>query len=984
MDMEQFRSLRWILLVIRMQCEERVIYDEDVFFNKTNNLVSMKNRFLYLSLAISVATCLSAQNKLSTFDKEGVTVQGDWLVDPVNAKADVFQTPEGHLVFTNGLVNRTFTLQPNVASIGLDEMRNNTSYLRSIRPEASVEIDGFHFDVGGLIGQPVHNYLLKEWISDLKADPGTFKIVDYKIEPIKARFDWMKKQAWMPKDMPWPAPGKELIFTYRLNDEAIKILAEQSNKDDRRPVLLSDDFKKLSSDWKLTESKSHQRNSFINEGKVGEIMALANTAVYAEREFAKGTKVVMATVTPGTDRSSSWGPGLALVFKDKTVKINVRGGEHKIGFYDGKNDTGGINMGDVQTVLLKMELKEGRLEASASVDGGKEWKPVGTCSLSVGETPQKVRIGKMDAEGGNKDFAEKGTEGRCRIESFCMLGGLSGMSAQEAFTRLAYLKQVEVEVHYELYDNMPVFSKWLTVNNNSGREITIDHFKSEILAATEPESAVDFRERWLYPNITVDTDYNFGGMSEEYIYSSSVAWKPDPLYKTQVNYDRTTPCLLEVAPKIGPDQQVQPGRSFSSFRVWELLNDSWDRERKSLGYRRMMRAIAPWVTENPILMHVRSSDNASVKKAIDQCAEIGFEMVIMTFWSGFEAEDNSPENLARMKKLADYACSKNIALGGYSLLASRHIDKENDVVLPKGQSARFGNSPCVESKWGQEYMDKLYHLYGTTGLNVFEHDGSYPGDVCYSTTHPGHKGVKDSQWNQFKRVADFYKWCRSKGIYLNVPDLYFLNGSNKVGMGYREANWSLPREQQEIVERQNVFDGTWNKTPSMGWMFVPLVEYQGGGEAATIEPLKDHLPHYGQRLANLFGAGVQACYRGPQLYDSPQTKEVVMKWVKFYKKHRDVLDSDLIHIRRPDGRDYDAILHVNPQGEEKGLLMVYNPLNEPVKRKLRINLYYTGLKDVAMVSEQDGKAVKMKIDHNYDTFFEVEIPAKSQTWYVIK
>ncbi len=60
-------------------------------------------------------------------------------------------------------------------------------------------------------------------------------------------------------------------------------------------------------------------------------------------------------------------------------------------------------------------------------------------------------------------------------------------------------------------------------------------------------------------------------------------------------------------------------------------------------------------------------------------------------------------------------------------------------------------------------------------------------------------------------------------------------------MGYRETNWSLPRKQQEIIERQNVYDGTWNKTPSMGWMFVPLVQYHGGGAAATIEPLKDHL-----------------------------------------------------------------------------------------------------------------------------------------------
>lgn len=167
-------------------------------------------------------------------------------------------------------------------------------------------------------------------------------------------------------------------------------------------------------------------------------------------------------------------------------------------------------------------------------------------------------------------------------------------------------------------------------------------------------------------------------------------------------------------------------------------------------------------------------------------------------------------------------------------------------------------------------------------------------------------------------------------------------------------------------------------------MFVPLVEYQGGGEEATIEPLKDHLPHYEQRLANLFGAGVQACYRGPQLYDTPQTKAVVMKWVNFYKKHREVLDSDIIHLRRPDGRDYDAILHVNPAGTEKGMLVVYNPLDEPIKRKLRVNLYYTGLKDKATIAEQDGKARKIEIDRNGHALFEINIPAHSQTWFVIK
>lgn len=941
----------------------------------------MKHKLLIGLLAICPS--LVAQNSYPVFDKEKITERKDWLAEPVNAPAALYQTPDNYLVFSNGLVSRTFTLYPNVASVGLDEMGENISYLRSVRPEASVTIDGQTFDIGGLTGQPIHNYLLKDWIPDFKADPASFKMTTYRLEDIKMRFPWMKRHEWMSQDKPWPAQGKELIFTYKLDEQAINLLAERSNQDENREVICTDDFKKLSPDWRLVESRAYARNSFINEGKIGEIMALSNTAVYAERDFKKGTKVILAKIFAGTDSSSSWGPGLGIVFTDRTVKVNIRSGEHRIGFYDGYKENEGVLIQKDNAVWLRIELKSTLLESYCSSDGI-NWVKVGTCEMKAGEFPQKIRVGKMDVQGGNSDFIDKGMEGRSRIEEFSMLGELPSASSQKERARWDYLKQIEVDVHYELYDNLPVFCKWLAVRNLSTHPLTINQFKSEILAVTEPESSVDRREKWLFPNITVETDYNFGGMSEEYLFHSSMEWKPDPLYKSQVNYDLTTPCLLEVAPKLGPEQLLAPGHTFESFRTWELLNDTWERERKSLAYRRMMRTIAPWITENPILMHVRSADDVSVKKAIDQCAEVGFEMVIMTFGSGFNAEDDSPANVERMKRLAAYARSKHIALGGYSLLASRRIDDANDVVLPQGQHARFGNSPCIESQWGRDYFQKLYTLYGQTGLDVFEHDGSYPGDWCYSTAHPGHKGVEDAQWNQFKRVSDFYKWCRGKGIYLNVPDLYFLNGSNKVGMGYREVNWSLPRAQQEIIERQNIFDGTWNKTPSMGWMFVPLVEYQGGGKAATIEPLKDHLDHYGQRLANLFGAGVQACYRGPQLYDTPQTKALVQQWVNFYKKHREVLDGDIIHIRRPDGRDYDAILHVNPAGTEKGLLMVYNPLNEPIKRKIKVDLYYTGLKDSALITEKEGQPFKVLLDREYAVWIDAVIPAHSQSWWVIQ
>jgi hypothetical protein len=547
------------------------------------------------------------------------------------------------------------------------------------------------------------------------------------------------------------------------------------------------------------------------------------------------------------------------------------------------------------------------------------------------------------------------------------------------------LEQIEVEVHYEIYDNIPLLSKWIVVKNNSDHDLKLDDFQSEILAYVEPESVVGDKDTWKLPLVSVETDYAFGGsMSQEASANNSYTWEVDQEYKTIINYSRVQPAVLVVSPKIGPGIDIEAGNSFTSYKVFELVHDNYDRERQGLGFRKMYRTIAPWIMENPILMHVRRADDKSVKTAIDQCADVGFEMVIMTFGSGFNIEDSTKSNWDRLKQLGVYAHDREIALGGYSLLASRKIDAANDVIMPEGQKPRFNNSPCLHSVWGQKYFENLYKFYDYTNLDILEHDGSYPGDICISTLHPGHRDIQDSQWKQFELITDFYKWCRARGIYLNVPDWYFLSASNKTGMGYRETNWSLPRDYQEIIERQNIYDGTWGKTPSMGWMFVPLVQYHGGGKAATIEPLHEHLDHYEKRLANLFGAGVQACYRGPRIYDTPETREVVKKWVDFYLKHRRILDADIIHVRRPDGRDYDGLLHVDPEGDEKGLLMLYNPLDVPVKKQIEIDLYYTGIIDSVLVSHEDEEYKSQLIESDGILFLDIEIPANKWTWYIFK
>ena len=692
----------------------------------------------------------------------------DWLLDGSSFKAEVKTSADGREVtLNNGLIRRVFRLAPNAATVSFENLMTGEQFLRAVRPEANLQLDGQTYEVGGLRGQPIQNYLKPDWVDQLQANPSAFQFTGSQTGKTEARFPWRPHREWMSKDARWPPPGVSLTLAF------------------------------------------HSPDSF------------------------------------------------------------------------GSNHAG----------------------------------------------------------------------------------------------------RVTVEVHYELYDGLPLISKWVVVNNETKATVRLNTFVSEVLAMTEAASSVGNSASWELPKLLVETDYSFGGAMGTMDTIPSVHWMADPTYTSQVNYELQTPCLLQTRPPLGPDQDIAPGASFATFRAFELAQDSTERERKSLARRRMYRTIAPWTAENPILMHVRSADPQAVEFAVDQCAAVGFEMMILSFGSGFNFESRDTNYQARIKELVDYAKSKGVVLGGYSLCSSRGAGTPADNVVG---TPTFGVAPCLGSQWGHDYLAQLKSMMQNTGLSVLEHDGSYPGDTCAATNHPYHHGQADSQWVQWRAITDLYKWCCANGVYLNIPDWYFLSGGNKCGMGYREVNWSLPREYQEIIERQNIFDGTWDKMASMGWMFVPLTEYQGGGAAATIEPLKDHLAHYEQRLENLFGAGVIACYRGPRLYDTEDTKAVVKRWVDFYKKHREVLDGDIIHLRRADGRDLDYLLHVNPGGREKGLLMVYNPLASEVARTLHFSLYYTGLTSTASLRERDGDPVTLTLDRDYNIELPVKVPAHGVTWFVVQ
>jgi len=322
----------------------------------------------------------------------GKTIDTDWLVKQIKEPVKIEKQLDGReIVLSNGLINRTFRLQPNAATVAYDNLMTGESIIRGIKPEAIVEFDGQKYEVGGLQGQVEYAYLPTKGIDSLSRNPDAFHFSSFKVGEIKERFNWKRKR--YSAQLLWPPPGKSLTLHFN----------PPNNK----------------------------------------------------------------------------------------------------------------------------------------------------------------------------------------------------------------LKGLIISIHYEMYQGIPLLAKWLTIHNGSDKPVRLNTFISEILAAVEYESLVEQPERWEYPNIHVDSDYAFHGGDPKSA-NKTTYWVADPQYRTQVNYLRKTPLMLETRPPIGPDEIIEPGEIFESFRVFELIFDSTERERKGLALRRMYRTIAPWATENPIIMHVRHANPKAV------------------------------------------------------------------------------------------------------------------------------------------------------------------------------------------------------------------------------------------------------------------------------------------------------------------------------------------------------------------------------------
>lgn len=488
-----------------------------------------------------------------------------------------------------------------------------------------------------------------------------------------------------------------------------------------------------------------------------------------------------------------------------------------------------------------------------------------------------------------------------------------------------------VTVRYEIYDGMPVMMKRLTVHNGGKEAVTIDNIAVDVLKITDNRDT-----------LFVDSDYD-----------STTDFLGLDLQKYAKHYARYRYDTLEVAPLQRMNVKLMPGESLDSIVSYELLFGTAYYEQRLIEVKEMYRRIAPWCTDNVSFFHLISNSPRTIRKAVDQCKEIGIEMIIQSFGSGVNMESNNERYLERIKKAYDYGHSKGLRMGAYTLA---YVKNYRPV---KGDEALNHDGShicrCLATDWSKQYMQDVLRFIDRTGADAVEIDGPYGMLMCAGGKTHNHDDFTDSQYKQWKAaVVDWYREIKKRGVYINAPDWHFLNGTNRSGVGYEEIAYSERRSEQLVTSRIYYYKGTFSKNPSQGWGFLPLNVYHGGGKDAQFFPTAQNAFEFDWAMAQIVASGVWPTIRGKKAYDSEKGKEIFTKWTTLYKKYRRVLNGITVHFMPPriDTANpsrttcMDAIMNQLPTGDVRGFVMFFNQTDAARTEDITLPVYYTGLSDL--------------------------------------
>lgn len=250
---------------------------------------------------------------------------------------------------------------------------------------------------------------------------------------------------------------------------------------------------------------------------------------------------------------------------------------------------------------------------------------------------------------------------------------------------------VSVNISYEMYVGIPLLTKWVTIGYNGRSFVKIDGVVVEYLATQKPYAP------FSYTPGPLPTQHDTGAFTSSWLYvetsiphGSVINWGSDPTAIAGADQP-----LLTVSYQLGPGvilvsndgefegpnygnlkwgsstrsksrlfPRITGPNPFTSFRVFELVTDSDDRERVGLSRHRMTRLLTPQTQENPIFFHCTQTDPLNIRRAMDQLVDVGFEMLIFSFGSSFRFETTNDTYLDLIAADILYAHMNGLEVGG--------------------------------------------------------------------------------------------------------------------------------------------------------------------------------------------------------------------------------------------------------------------------------------------------------------------------------
>src|SRR6266542_1375050 len=101
----------------------------------------MNKSLSLLCFALLFSLYAYTQLDLPVFNHSIEKHETDWLIFPCTITAGVYNSEDKKdIILFNGLVKRTFRIQPNIACIDYINLSNGQQLLRAVKPEATIEI----------------------------------------------------------------------------------------------------------------------------------------------------------------------------------------------------------------------------------------------------------------------------------------------------------------------------------------------------------------------------------------------------------------------------------------------------------------------------------------------------------------------------------------------------------------------------------------------------------------------------------------------------------------------------------------------------------------------------------------------------------------------------------------------------------------------------------------------------------------------------